>query len=100
MVFNDTFFVFVGVYLVCIFGSCWCLLGILKHLTNEERIAIKGGGTDCIIHLVFRRHYLFWQISTVFVLDQPCTESIQCVLNTTVVKPAENDDIIYEQPPC
>ena len=43
MVFNDTFFVFVGVYLVCIFGSCWCLLGILKHLTNEERIAIKGG---------------------------------------------------------
>ena len=45
------FFVFVSAYLVCIFGSSWCLLGILKHLTNDERIAIKEGG--------HRLHYLF-----------------------------------------
>ena len=84
LVFNGTFFVFVSVYLVCIFGSCWCLLGILKHLTNEERIAIKGGGRGCIIYLVFRRHYLFWQISTVFALDHlSCIESMQ---HTTVAE--------------
>ena len=56
------FFVFVSAYLVCIFGSSWCLLGILKHLTNEERIAfaIKGGGAQIALSIWYLGAIIFF----------------------------------------